>query len=637
MTTPDERRVDDLRERLRSLGYLDAGVDRFVLGGGAKTRPLALLASASMRIGLMAGALLGPAAVIGLHARAPGLVTGPADGVVLALYLGAVFGLAATGLVALAILTGGVLARRSATRANVATRASRIASSTGLLIGLACLTYLVLWWRTAVGAGPLPMATTSAMLVAAVAISLLLGHGVTVAVLAWLAYSGVGPALRPGLPLSSYRSLAAIGVIALASGAGMLALTNRAGAIAPAPAITVVPTGERVLVLALDGVDTAMVDRLTAAGRLPRLGGLLSTGAAPLRSAPDRDPARVWTTVATGRPPEQHGIRGLEARQVAGVGGRFRPASPLWSGITAATDLVRLTRPAVASGDERLIPAFWEVAARAGFRTAVIHWWATWPAPPDLGVVLSDRAILRLEQGGELAGEIAPAALYDTLRLDWGLQRRRAADLAGQAVPDAPGDIADTIRRSAELDATLINLAADPALGPLDLLVLYLPGLDIAQHALLGAERAGAMPASAAADRLATLERYYEFLDRALAPLLLDDGALPPLVITVAQPGRVTDPAGGILAVRAGGPGGAAGSLDTTAVASTVLYALGVPVAQDLASGPALALFPDAFVMSHPPATMPTYGSVRSQPRAGKGRALDREMIERMRSLGYLR
>ena len=112
----------------------------------------------------------------------------------------------------------------------------------------------------------------------------------------------------------------------------------------------------------------------------------------------------MWTTIATGQPPERHGIRGLESRQIAGVEGQFRSESRVWSALTAATDLVRLTRPAIASGDQRLIPAFWEVAARAGLRTAVVHWWATWPAPDDLGVVLSDRAILRLEHGGQQDG-----------------------------------------------------------------------------------------------------------------------------------------------------------------------------------------------------------------------------------------
>ena len=91
MTTPprDDARVDELRQRLRSLGYLDAGVDRFVLGPAREARaPLAIAALASVRIGALAALLLGPAVAIGMGARLPGLVTGPRDAVVIALYLG---------------------------------------------------------------------------------------------------------------------------------------------------------------------------------------------------------------------------------------------------------------------------------------------------------------------------------------------------------------------------------------------------------------------------------------------------------------------------------------------------------------------------------------------------------------------
>ena len=57
----------------------------------------------------------------------------------------------------------------------------------------------------------------------------------------------------------------------------------------------------------------------------------------------------------------------------------------------------------------------WEVAANAGLRTAVVNWWATWSAPPGAGIVVSDRAALRLERGGPLNAEIAPAEI-DRLR-----------------------------------------------------------------------------------------------------------------------------------------------------------------------------------------------------------------------------
>ena len=49
---------------------------------------------ASVRIGVLAALLLGPAAAIGVGARVPGLVTGPRDGFVVAAYLGLLFGAA---------------------------------------------------------------------------------------------------------------------------------------------------------------------------------------------------------------------------------------------------------------------------------------------------------------------------------------------------------------------------------------------------------------------------------------------------------------------------------------------------------------------------------------------------------------
>jgi hypothetical protein len=460
-----------------------------------------------------------------------------------------------------------------------------------------------------------------------------------VTVLAYLArVGGSGRAPAPGLPLSSWKATVPLGVLAFA-GAMALLLAAAPGAVSSAdvPALTVVSTGLRVDVIAIDGVDLAIVGRLRSAGRLPVLGRLLGQSVATIPSAPDRDPAKVWTTIATGQPPERHGIRGLESRQIAGVEGQFRSESAVWASLTAATDLVRLTRPAIASSEQRLIPAFWEVAARAGLRTAVVHWWATWPAPQDLGTVISDRAILRLEAGGSLDGEIAPASLYRALEDAWPDRRTRAAARAAKAIPAAASaDVAAVFGRAASLDATLVDLAADPVLGPLDLRVLYLPGLDIVQHSLFGAVDAGAMAPSAAAERLAALEQYYVFLDDSLGGL--DTASdLARLTLLITQPGRVSSPTSGALAVAGGPASMARPTIADTAIAPTILYALGVPVARDLASPPAIDLFQSAFVTAHPPRDVSTYGSRRLTPTPATGRQLDKEMIERMRSLGYIR
>ena len=98
-----DRRVDELRQQLRTLGYLDAGVNRFVLGSATDTRPpFAIALLASLRVGCLAALLLGPAAAIGLNSRLPGLVTGPRDAIVVAAYLGLLFG-AGVSLVAFSV------------------------------------------------------------------------------------------------------------------------------------------------------------------------------------------------------------------------------------------------------------------------------------------------------------------------------------------------------------------------------------------------------------------------------------------------------------------------------------------------------------------------------------------------------
>ena len=87
--------VDALRDRLRALGYLDAGVDRFVLAPAHSARgSVAIAVLASLRIGVLGGLLLGPAAAIGLALQLPALVTSVRDAGVVAIYMAVLFGAA---------------------------------------------------------------------------------------------------------------------------------------------------------------------------------------------------------------------------------------------------------------------------------------------------------------------------------------------------------------------------------------------------------------------------------------------------------------------------------------------------------------------------------------------------------------
>ena len=665
----DDPRVDELRQRLRSLGYLDAGVDRFVLGPARATRrPSAIAFLASLRVGIIAALLLGPAAALGLSARLPGLVTGPRDAAVVAIYLGGFFGAAMTAAAIAASLLVWWVSRQAGAGY---TRGGRwLARGAGGLVTLLCLIYLTLWWQTVIaGLGwSAPIWTISALVVAA-AMSLLLGHAVFVASSAVLlaAESTTESDGRRG-EVSSWRGTVASGAIAFAGAALLLTWSAepRGGAPAREP-LTVVPTGLRVRVIAIDGFDARIFDSLSASGRLPALTASLGGARVQLESRPGDagDPARVWTTVATGQPPDVHGVRGLETRRLAGVHGSVAIAqpSPLGRAIRGATDLVRLTSPAIASGSERRAKTFWEVAAEAGLRTVVVNWWATWPVAADAGIVLTDRVTLRLERDGPLDAELAPASLYEPLRQRWPEIKARASAEAKALELSSDDATRRILLRSAELDAIQLALASAVAPPATDLSVVYLPGLDIAQHALLvdglaglsdglaarsdglaapSDGRAGLSDAqkglspSALAARLEGLQAYYSALDRLLAPLLTPGPG--ELVILVTEPGRVGGDGRAMMSVNGTAARSHQGSVSlATAAAPTVLYALGVPVSRDLPSAPLLELFDPGFAARYPLRYVATYGRPSAASALRSGQPLDQEMIDRLRSLGYVR
>ncbi len=402
MSTERDPRVDELRQRLRSLGYLDAGVDRFVLGSARETRrPLAIAALASLRIGIVAALLMGPAAAIGIATRMPGLITGPRDGFVVAVYVGALFAAGVFAASLLATLLVSSMAGRNPRRS----RAFAIAA--GVAITGASLAYLTLWWdastlSAAPGAGGLLWTALALAFVAAV--SLLIGHLVTVASLAVSVARGASDVATRGVPGASRRALIAATLLTFAGAVLLFTLSSRADRGAAAvPALTVVPSGLRIRLFAIDGFDPGIATRLAEAGRIPALAAALDLPHTPpppsgrivaratVQIDDTRDPARAWTTIATGQTADKHAVRGLETRRVLGLDGSLAAGepSPLARALGAATDLVRLTRPSIASRDQRRVKSLWEVASGAGLRTAVVNWWATWPAPADSGTVIT--------------------------------------------------------------------------------------------------------------------------------------------------------------------------------------------------------------------------------------------------------
>ena len=108
--------------------------------------------------------------------------------------------------------------------------------------------------------------------------------------------------------------------------------------------------------------------------------------------------------------------------------------------------------------------------------------------------------------------------------------------------------------------------------------------------------------------------------------------------MVVTAPGRARDAAGGRLAIRGEAATDAPHvSANVTDVAATVLYALGVPISRTLNGQPLSSLFSESFTSRYPVRHVATYGRPSNNLAAGTGQPLDQEMIDRLRSLGYVR
>lgn len=602
--------VDQVREELRRLGYLDRGLDRFVLAG-ATTSPIRASATAAARVGLLGGPVAGAASSLAAAALEPRLRADPQDLVVLAFYLAIALGVV-IGLLAFA---AGLLTAWAARRTGRELPAT-LARNVGLALAVLGLGYVGLWWWS--HATRMSVAVQLASLAVGVALSLALGRFGALAAVAVLSAGGaLGRA--PQARWSGRGLLAMVTLVALVFGGAVAAAAWRSETAAEPPDFAVVPTGLAVRVVGVDGLERRMTDQMLARGEMPHLAALLARGARlALRVEPEHVPAIVWTTIATGRGPEAHGIQAVGARRLPGMRTPvpLGDHSPFTRALGTATDLLRLTRTQPATSVLRGAKAFWNVASEKGLRVGAVNWWATWPADPVTGYVVTDRAWLKVDKGGPFEKETHPPDVLD-----------RLAPL--RAAPEA-----DRARR-----IDLFALGASAALRgdrPPDLEAVYLPGLDITTMQQLG--EAGGADVAGLEERLAVVRAHFRFLDERLGAIVRETGPDTVLVL-VGDPGRLArraaEPPEGLLvlagAAVAAGDRGRAAERD---VAPTVLHLVGMPVSAELSGRVLEDCLDPAFRARFPVRRVPSYGR-RATSRPAES-AFDREMLEELKSLGYI-
>jgi predicted AlkP superfamily phosphohydrolase/phosphomutase/Flp pilus assembly protein TadD len=153
-----------------------------------------------------------------------------------------------------------------------------------------------------------------------------------------------------------------------------------------------------VIVLGLDGMDPQTIDLLMAEGKMPNFARMRQEGTyGRLQSSHPLLSPVIWTTIATGKTPDQHGI------------GHFTAVDEKGEQLPVTSHM-------------RKVKAVWNILSDAGKKVDVVGWWATWPSETVKGSIVSDHTCYHFlfPQGQEAAqqsqGLTHPPELFEAIK-----------------------------------------------------------------------------------------------------------------------------------------------------------------------------------------------------------------------------
>jgi predicted AlkP superfamily phosphohydrolase/phosphomutase/Tfp pilus assembly protein PilF len=417
------------------------------------------------------------------------------------------------------------------------------------------------------------------------------------------------------------------------------------------------PTGQQVVAVGFDGLDWVLLDRLIDEGRCPTFAGMKRNGAwGEIVSRPPVLSPLIWTTIASGQPPEVHGV--VDFVVTDPVTGKDVPIT----------------------NQSRQVHAFWNILSYIDIKVHVVNWWATYPAEPINGVMVSERVFYQLFgirpalddpaniSPPELAEELLPLLVAaDDIELD---EVRSYAEIDrvtfDQALEDARRSENPFDNRINHLRKIIAVTRGVFSIGhwlleqqPADLTVLYVEGTDTIGHRF-----AHFLPpkldwvSQADFDAYSeTMARYYEECDRSLAELMkIAPADTTWLVVTdhgfytgKARPSVRPDDftlgapqwhrmVGAFLATGPDVRPGKIPYIHIEDLCRTLLWLIGAPISDQLQGREVVELMQPEWVEAHPPARVAGYAQL---PRTWltetkQSSTIDEARIRELQALGYI-
>ena len=402
----------------------------------------------------------------------------------------------------------------------------------------------------------------------------------------------------------------------------------------------------KTLVFAVDGATWRVMKKLVKENRLPNIQKLMRNGSyGELVSIPLTLSPVVWTSVATGQPPEQHGI---------------------W-------DFLDEQKRPVHSGQVRSKRIWNILSENSSLTMGVIGWFITWPVESVNGFMISDRAVHPKMSDQERMLSIYPPEIksyFESIFAD--RQKKYIAECKRfTSFPlDPQYERLDThtiayhkhrilnrrlfpvyLRDSAYFEA---GLGLYSALQP-DVFFLYLRGIDFTQHSywfhMKPEESLPRINPGEVKDFHGIVENYYVYVDEQIGHFLR---AAPPDVtaMVISDHGFKTHIKGkpgnertvayhereGVYVFS--GPdfkrGHEKNGFSIYDICPLLLNRYGLPVASDMAGDVPVELYSSLFLRAHSK-KIKTYGpNDKNRNFDSINTGADREIIEQLKTLGYI-
>ena len=430
-----------------------------------------------------------------------------------------------------------------------------------------------------------------------------------------------------------------------------------------------------ILLYAVDGLEWSVIQPLIEQGRMPVMAELMRRGTyGHLETIEPTWSPVIWTTMATGKLPDEHGIEGFVYRVGPGDDGqRFYTSG------------------------HRATKAFWNILSDYGRTVNCLGWWMTYPAEPIHGVMVAQTnttAVLHNSENALLKGtvlrgvedQVYPPARQDEVmdildHVDSSFDSVLTAIFGRVPVPSTGFTTVLWEQSQWAFRADAVYLAATRKLlesrAPFDITAVYVGATDVVAHRFWQYAYPQQFKNPPDAKEIASfgpvIDDYYAHIDRALGQLIAAAPANTTVIVVsdhghhavniehefsladepemrlsgnhMDAPPGVFIAAGPNIAARA--PGGALTAPDPARpvghafdMLPTLLALQGIPLGQDFVGKPMANVIDPEFLARVPVRTVRTHDD-RAWDEARRTRikeAADRaERLEQLRSLGYIK